>query len=216
MASVDNTGKGVKGEQPRRNAPLWIKLLLGFHVLVITSRTIPNAKDAQLNGKVSPPVFDIGDWIRVWNNRYLKGAPPLEVYLFSTGTWQYWDMFSPNPAYIDVWLDTEIIYKDGSHKFYLYPRMYKLPIPNKYAQERYRKFYERANSDEYKFLWPQVGLRVAYLNDNPKNPPMTVRLTRHYLYVRDPGKPQEQEYTPSMFFEYAVNQRDLARLRALP
>jgi hypothetical protein len=122
-------------------------------------------------------------------------------------------MFSPNPAQIDFWSDAEVIYRDGTRKHYQYPRIYLMPIPEKYPNERFRKFFERANDDNYPYLWPQFGLRIAYLHDDPKNPPVKVRLTRHWRQVAPPGKPQPKDYNHYMYFEYTVDQGKLAKMR---
>jgi hypothetical protein len=198
------------------NAAWYVKLLLAVHIVCITIWAIPKAKDDEYNGHTKPPIFDVGDWMRLYNSRYLKTFPPVAVWLFVTGTWQYWDMFAPNPLGTDSWVDAEIIYKDGSHKFYLYPRMYALSLLEKMPQERFRKYLERAGDPGMPWLWPQFALRIAYLNDSVKNPPTTVKLFKHTLVISDPGTPQPTNYASKMYFEYAVNQRELARLRALP
>lgn len=196
------------------NAPWWIKLFVLFHVICITSWSIPNASPAQLSGQLNPPTFAAGDWVRVWNNRYVKKQPPLQAYLFVTGFWQYWDMFAPNPAHTDFYCDADVIFKDGTHKTYQYPRVFELPIPSKYVQERYRKYFERVHEDKNSYLWPQFAQHIAFVNDNPANPPVKVRLNRHWLEIAPPGKPQDTAYSSYMFFELSVDQRALARMRA--
>ncbi len=208
-----STADEAKGVNPRPNAPWYIKAILLFHVACITIWAIPNAKEAQMTGPVKPPVFDLGDWIRIADTRYLKPIQPVQCYLFVTGSWQYWDMFSPNPMQTDTWGDAEVVYRDGSTKYYLYPRMYSLSIPQKYPNERFRKYYERASMLTYSYLWPQFGLRIAYLNDRPNNPPVTVRLYRHSIFIVPPNKPQVSEYKKEMYFEYAVDQRALTKMR---
>lgn len=195
------------------NAPWYIKLFVLFHVACITAWTIPNARDPQINGSEKIPPFAIGDWVRVADNRYVKTWHPLTDYLFVTGFWQYWDMFAPNPASIDRYVDAVVEYKDGSTRKFAYPRVFSLPIQNKFAQERYRKYYERANDDQYSFLWPQFALHIAFECDNPANPPVKIRLTRHWLQIAAPGKKQDTQYSSYMYFEYIVDQRALSRMR---
>ncbi len=93
--------------------------------------------------------------------------------------------------------------------------MYDLPLWKKFLQERYRKFFERAGSDDYYFLWPSFGLRIALLNDNLKNPPVEVRLYRYFRQVAEPGSVQQQNYKGYLFYTYIVNPQDLARVRRL-
>ncbi|AIE83404.1 hypothetical protein OP10G_0036 [Fimbriimonas ginsengisoli Gsoil 348] len=196
------------GEKP--NAPWYIKAFVVFHLFCITVWATPAPQEAVRTGKAKP----LGsDYLLVWNDRYLKTIQPLRTYLFVSGFWQYWDMFAPNPAQIDFWVDSEVIYRDGTKKYYLYPRMFLLPLPNKYAQERYRKYFERANDEGYTYLWPLFARRIAYLNDNPKNPPVSVRLTRHWYQVMPPDKPQWKDYNKFMYYEYAVDQKELQKMR---
>lgn len=155
------------------------------------------------------------EWLVYWNDTYVKKWPPISVYLKISGFWQYWDMFAPNPSHTDTWGDAVVVYKDGSTKRYAYPRMYDLPLWKKFLQERYRKFFERAGSDDYYFLWPSFGLRIALLNDNQKNPPVEVRLYRHFRQVAEPGQVQGLGYKGYLYYTYIVDQKDLARVRRM-
>lgn len=155
------------------------------------------------------------EWINYWDDKYLRTFPPIDMYLHFTGFWQYWDMFAPNPSHSDIYGDAEVIYKDGTVKRYIYPRMYDLSIPQKFFKERYRKFFERAGSDDYVYLFPSFALRVALEMDNPANPPVRVKMIRHWKAVAGPGKPQPKEYGSYNYFTYEVDQKELARVRKL-
>jgi len=155
-----------------------VKLLVLLHVIAITSWALPNAGPAVMNHKAAPRG---SEWLLYLNDAYVKKSP-VQLYVLSTGVWQSWDMFSPNPADTDIYADAEVTYKDGSTALYPYPRMYVLPVVTKYIKERYRKFFEHANTDEY--LWPFFAKRVAYLRtQDPNNPPVTVKLHRHWYVV---------------------------------
>jgi hypothetical protein len=195
------------------NAPWYVKVILLLHLFCITVWALPDPKPNQMSGKVVPPIYNVGDQIRLFNAKNLKTILPLRAYLFSSGSWQYWDMFSPNPSSTDLWVDAEVIYRDGTKKYFLYPRMYMLPIPQKFLQERFRKFFERGNLEGYSYLWPVFAQRIAYVNDNVNNPPKTVRLSRHWLQIANPGKPQASSYKTYMYFEYAVDQNRLQQMR---
>ena len=173
--------EGRQVEKPSKeasNAAWWVKVLVFLHVIAITSWAMPKASPSVLNGSIRP----VGtEGILYLNEQYLKTSP-VQLYVLSTGTWQSWDMFSPNPASDDIWADAEVVYKDGSIRRYQYPRMYNLPIVEKYIKERYRKFFEHANSDEY--LWKSFAQRIAFLNPGtPANPPVKVILHRHWLSI---------------------------------
>jgi hypothetical protein len=192
------------------NAPVWLKVLVALHVFAITIWAIPNATDEALSGKRDP----IGtEWLLYWNNKHVKRLKPVQTYLFATGFWQYWDMFSPNPSQTDLWVDAIVTYKDGSEKVYQYPRIYLLSIPEKFMKERYRKFYERVNQDQHPQLWAPFAQRIANLNDNPANPPVTVKLRRHWKQILAPGKKQPDEYKEFIYYVHAVDPKKLAQDR---
>ncbi len=182
-------------------------------MIAITAWSIPEPRAAIKSRQVLPGGTD---WICYWDDKYVKHSAPVSDYLLVTGFWQYWDMFAPDPLRVDKWGDAQVVFRDGSTKRYAYPRMFELPIPQKFLKERYRKFYERAGSDDFVYLWPSFGLRVALLNDNPKNPPMMVKLYRHTRPIAPPGGRQREEYTSENFFTYVVEQKELARLRNQP
>jgi len=184
--------------RPKR-VSIFIKIFVLLHLIAITSWSLPDGRTDETFGidRSSPKAAirsvgrDISDGTLYLNQKYGK-ASPLKFYLLITGFWQYWDMFSPNPASIDFYGTATITYQDGSTYLYNFPRMYTMGIPKKYVSERYRKFYERAHTEPDKWIWPTFAQRVALLNfNNPNNPPKTVVLTRHW-YVIPP--PPEEDY----------------------
>ena len=195
---------------PPRTVHGAVKGLVLFHLFCITVWSLPTPPDSLLNG-TSKPVGS--DSFLIWNQKTLKTWLPLNIYLSVTGFWQYWDMFAPNPASTDFWADGEVVYKDGTKRHYQYPRMALLSIPEKFVKERYRKFYERANADNYSYLWPQFGLRIAYENDNPQNPPVRVIMKRHWRPIAAPGEKQAEKYNEFVYFEYEVDQEALKKMR---
>lgn len=209
---------------PKRGVSPWIKLFVFVHLAAVTSWSLPTAPEALTSGRDrlgvdrSSPLAavrsigrDISDGTLLCNDRYVKTSP-LKFYLLFTGFWQYWDMFSPNPASVDFYGTALITYKDGSTRLYTYPRMYDLGIPKKYVSERYRKFYERAHLEDYSWVWPTFAQRVALKNcTDPNNPPVKVILTRHWLPIAPPGKPQQHDYNTYNYFEYKVDQQQLQK-----
>ena len=192
--------------QRRRPVSPWVKAFVAFHLVAITVYALPNPPQELMDGK--RPAYGT-EPILVWNKNYLKSFQPFTCCLYVTGFWQYWDMFSPDPSSTDLWLDAEVKYKDGSVKHYQYPRMYLLPIPMKFLEERFRKFYERVNSDDYSQLWPLVAQRIAHEMDNPSNPPTEVRLVRHWMTIMPPGTAQPTDYNHYEFYVYAVDPKRL-------
>lgn len=196
-----------------RDVKIWVKLFVAFHVIAITVWSLPISAKGILSGAIQPRGSDV---ILLANDRYMRTSPipsiipekfwPIRVYAFYTGTWQYWDMFAPNPATTDIWCHAEVEREDGTVERFDYPRMASLPIPEKYVKERYRKFYERVNQDQYQFLWPIFSQRIALkMDSNPTNRPKIVRLYRHFMTIPKPGNPMPKDYTTVLFYEHAVD-----------
>ncbi len=167
-------------EPARRNAPIWLKVWLVFHVIAITIWSLPKSAPGVLSGAVAPKGTD---WILYVNDVYGRTSP-IQQYVLGMGLFQSWDMFAPNPTNRDVWGDALVTYKDGSTKIYQYPRINTENYFWKYVKERYRKYYERANMDSFSYLWPDFARRIAVNSyDDPNNPPTRVQLRRHYVFV---------------------------------
>jgi hypothetical protein len=217
----------------RRTAPWWVKAFVAFHIICITVWAIPQPqrqiydnpgllsihmdKDGSALHRAASlarsTCFFISNGSLYVNSLYLKQSP-LKYYAGATGFWQYWDMFAPNPSDVDLWGDAEITYKSGATRHYQYPRIYLLPLPEKYIKERFRKFYERAGSREYQYLWPTFAQRVALINDDrPGDPPVKVSLYRHTMLIEPPGMPPRTKYESDNYFKYTVDQVLLAKAK---
>ena len=147
-----------------------------------------------------------GTALLLYQNDKLKESP-LRHYVLFTGLWQSWDMFAPNPANTDIYLTAEVVYKDHTMLMFQYPRMKLLPVGQKYYSERYRKFFERANQDKNRSMWPGVARAIAIrCNSNPDNPPVEVTLIRHYKTVQRPDAQQWPSYKTARFYTYQVTE----------
>lgn len=192
--------------EPKKGVHWGVKVWVIFHALAILAWSLPRPSSEIVSGQQKP----IGsDHILVFNNKHVLSSP-LKYYMLSTGFWQYWDMFAPNPSNWDGYADAEITFQDGSKRVWEYPRMAKLPIVEKYFKERYRKFLERGINQA--MFWPDFAQRVALLNyDDPANPPVSVKLRRNERIIQPPGKPQPKDFTRKVYFDYQVDQRRLKR-----
>jgi len=219
----------------KRNAPRWLRLLVGFHVIAITSWSLPTSSPGVKNGLQTPSGLD---WVLFANDQYVR-ISPVQQYIQTLGLFQSWDMFAPNPSNKDIWCDAIVTYKDGTEKVYTYPRVYTASYPEKYVIERYRKFYERVNLDLFSWVWPDFAQRVATIMDDPANPPVRVQLRRHFIVtprtvtfgdylsgvsdavregrlsseVLSPPNPESPPFEASVFFIYDVDQERLALAR---
>jgi|ERR1044072_613571 hypothetical protein len=214
----------VNEPKPARNAPLWIKIWLPLHIIAITAWSLPYApasyrdspnkfkiKGNTLPQKMQSSAEMLRNGFLYGNEKYVKNSP-LKQYLLFTGFWQYWDMFSPNPASVDNYATIVVNYANGAKKNYPYPRIYDLPLHEKFMKERWRKFFERAGTGEFSFLWKPFGNFVALsMFDDPKNPPVSVELHRHQLVIAPPGKPVNTEYSDELYYTVFIDQAELRR-----
>jgi len=237
MERMAGSSKGNEKPSGRaRTLPWWAKWLVAFHVFAITVWSLPPPAPAIVNGSVKPAINTgsasefarslvpfIHDHILLFAYRVkypnLQDAGPTRLagqatrgYLLSTGMWQYWDMFAPNPSNLDLWVDAEVLFQNGSRRVYAYPRIAKLPIPLKYVQERFRKFAERAHSEEFHYAWPAFAQRIALSAfDDPADPPVQVVLRRHFREILPPDQVTPTAYTAYAYYRHTVNLEALRR-----
>jgi hypothetical protein len=212
MAQSEMSGRAW-GRRLKRAGGVLLRVYVLFHLVAITSWSLPPPPKAVSSGRVGPYG---SDWILLANERYVRKSIAAD-YVLWTGFWQFWDMFSPDPASIDFWGDADVTFKDGAVRRHQYPRMYILPIPAKYIKERYRKFYERAHPDEYAYLWPVFAQRIALENlGDPSNPPVKVALRRHWMKIPKPGQPMPREYVSYVYYVHDVDQEALQRALGSP
>lgn len=185
-----------------------------FHMVMILSWSLPNPPPAIVNGTLKPTPANIAsrlpDFALAANSEFKFGTPA-KYYLMSTGLWQYWDMFAPNPANLDFWWDSIITYKSGRREVVPYPRMKTMNVFEKYFKERYRKYLERMNTDATdRWKRPTFAQRMALLAyRDPSDPPVRVLLRRHYRSMPGMDKPVPQDYTIDIVFDYFVDQEKL-------
>jgi hypothetical protein len=138
-------------------------------------------------------------------------SKPIQTFYTTTGLWQYWDMFAPNPLSQDWWFDAEVTLQDGTKTIVTYPRMANLPIHKKYLHERFVKYGERVQTQQFEYLWPAWATwlaREAYTDQN--NPPVTVQIRKHYRWIPDPDKDRTpREFRQEVVYEHLVNPQDL-------
>ena len=215
-AAKNSTGKArakspaavaVPVELPRIH-PLVVGFVI-FHVLAITLYALPKPSDQVLAGKTAPRGSDS---LLMFNYKEIKQWAPVYGYLYTTGFWQYWDMFAPDPAQTDVWCDAEIVFLDGTKTTFAYPRIKSLTIPEKFMRERHRKFYERVNSEQTPFFWSPFAQAIALqVATDPNDPPVQITLIRHFQVVarHDAKSSSEPPYQSFRYFTYVVDQHKL-------
>lgn len=201
-------------EEPQRTVHPLVKTFVLMHLLLIAGWSLPAAAPAIRSGSVPPTVNNVlshpGDFALKLNED-VKNNWPLQYYLTSTGLWQYWDMFAPNPASVDIWWDSIVTYQSGKVQIAKYPRMKELPLVQKYFKERYRKLIERVNNEATdSWKWPEFAQRMALMSTRDRNDlPTRVQLRRHYRELTGMYDPVPEKYTEYILFDYVVNQQKL-------
>ena len=186
----------------------WIKAAVLFHVVAIVAWSLPRPRAAIINDRSQ--AFG-SDNLLLWGND-LRGLAPITVYCQTTGSWQYWDMFAPDPSNTDFWADAVVELRDGTKEIVSYPRIYALNLGDKYMKERFRKFFERAGDQNHAYLWPTFAIQMARkASHSADNPPVAVTLQRHSLRITPPHQAQPTEYTVERYFRYALRPGDLER-----
>jgi hypothetical protein len=183
-----------------------------LHLVAITFYTLPKPMPAVMNGSVPPKGADA---FLKFNCDQIRESAPFAAYLHPTGMWQYWDMFAPEPSSMDLWASAEVQYFDGTKVDFKYPRIKDLGLIEKYHSERYRKFFERVNPDEYRYFWAPFAQTIALKSaKNPKNPPVRVAIIRHFAMVtRHDAKNNKIDapYNFNRFYIHVVDQENLFR-----
>jgi hypothetical protein len=156
----------------------------------------------------------IASWCLPFNsvlNEKARGF--IRPYMLWSGLFQIWDMFAPDPARVNSYVEAEISFRDGSTRVWSVPRMNELGYVDRYFKERYRKFStEYLRMDSHAALWPDAARYIARVNRNPANQPTAVRLVRWWSEINPPGP--HGEYQPSRwghfaFFTYEPRPGDL-------
>ncbi len=197
-----------------------VKAWVLFHLFMVISWTLPQPPDRVVKNPkpdtVIEAVRDAPNYLLLANKGFKE--TPFRYYLNSTGFWQYWNMFSPNPANTDVWIDAEVEFADGKQMLFKYPRMQDLSLFERYFKERYRKFVENSHSDRFSFKWPAVAQSIAgqcYSGDG--NLPVKVTLRRHFKEIQPlktfspPADYVEPEYQTYSYFTYMVDTEKIKR-----
>lgn len=209
----------AKPQGPRK-VSIWVKIFALIHLFCFVEWSLPDPPPAIQNGQYS--CSEIGKVLKeplgclYLGNNYVEQVNPLKFYVMCTGVWQSWDMFAPEPSSLDIYLDAEVTYQDGTKRIVPYPRMYDLSLSQKYLKERFRKYVERVNEDKYSWKWIQLGrymAQVAYTDKN--NPPMVVVMRRHWRFIQPQNKPQQENYNDYAFSTYVVDYNQLVKDKPL-
>lgn len=210
----DDSGHG----STRKSGVHWaVKAWFFFHCFAIVTRTIPvpTQEDVDRLAKPGMDAAKLNSSIKSANlNTFRQKEWLVPYYTETLGFWQYWDMFAPNPAQDDIWIDAVVEFADGSKSIQAYPRMAEMPLNKKFLYERYRKYRERITDQQYSWKWPHTAnwfAAQAWIED--KNPPVRVTMRWHrYLVPAPPAKP-DYTYTTNDFYTALIDRTALEAMR---
>jgi hypothetical protein len=147
-------------------------------------------------------------------------------YMLPTGLWQAWNMFAPNPAISNVYLEAEVTLADGSRVTWKFPRMNELGYFDRYRRERYRKWAsERVwTSGQVDRLVAEPAARFAARQvERPDNQARVVELVRYRAQIRSPKRDEiarhdevPQEWERLVFFTYQLDAEGRAGAFTMP
>lgn len=201
----------------KRSVHWGIKVWLAIHCFFVICRALPlpSEVDRQIAAQPGFSIGKLASSIKVLNTNTVRNTKYGGLlYTETLGFWQYWDMFAPNPAQEDIWLDAVVQFQDGSEKVVRYPRIADMNLIDKYLNERYRKYAERIYSNGYSWKWPHIAnWFAARAWTDPENPPVFVKLRRHFYRVLPPGNPIPTEYNTIEYYSEIINFKELEAMK---
>ena len=171
-----------------------------------------NLKYIAMNAFLLFHILSISCWALPLNNPLISSFRRLvRPYFIWSGVFQSWDMFSPDPQRVNSYLEAIVIYKDGSSTLWSFPRMELLGPGERYAKERYRKFEENLQNDQYSGLRPDTARYIARLNNQKLSPPKTIMLVVRWSEIipRSDDTYDRGPWNSNIFFTYDVQPEDL-------
>jgi hypothetical protein len=180
---------------PSRAPNRWRRILLSsfllFHIVAILASALP------LNSLL-----------------VVKAKELVAPYMLWSGLFQGWNMFAPDPQMLNAFLEAEITFRDGTNALWKFPRMEQLGLTERYFRERYRKWaHDTLRLDANLLLWPDAARYIARLHFNPANPPVSVRLIRHWAEIPPPPNPGQPptaaRWKQFVFYTHPVQPGDL-------
>jgi hypothetical protein len=123
---------------------------------------------------------------------------PAREYLRAIGAEQAWGVFAPNPRRVSIGLEATVTFADGSTTTWTLP--HGAAIGENLRYYRWRKWLERARSDDYKSLWEPTAAWIASLYEDESSAVIRVELIRHFR--RNDVTGPQPAYESVVYFTY--------------
>lgn len=195
VSSGSKQSRRMRGEQeasthslPQRSKYIAINVFILFHIVAVACWCMP------IDG---PLISSCRNLVR--------------PYFLWAGLFQSWDMFAPVPKRANTYIEATLVYRDGSTKTWTFPRMEQLPLRETLFKERYRKFAENLQADEFDELLPDAARHIARLNSTPAKPVKTVILVQNASFnvPRADGAYVPEPWQSHVLLGYGVRPEDL-------
>jgi hypothetical protein len=178
-------------EQPRRLQSIKrvaLNAFIIFHLIAIVCWSVP----------INNPVI-----------HFVKES--VRPYFLWTGLFQSWDMFGPDPKSVNSYLEAVVIYDDGTSQLWSFPRMELLSYSDRYFKERYRKYEENLQNNDFADLWPDAARYIARINSNSAHRVQKVLLVVRWsdIIPRSDNSYDRGPWDVNVFYTYIVKPEDL-------
>jgi hypothetical protein len=176
------------------------------------SQRFQNAKRVAINAFIVFHLIAIFCWSVPINNSVIQFVKEsVRPYLVWSGLFQSWDMFSPSPKSVNSYLEAVVIYADGSSQLWSFPRMELLSPTDRYFKERYRKYEENLQNNNYPDLWPDAARYIARLNSDSTHRVQKVLLVVRWsdIIPRSDNTYDRGPWDVNVFYTYTVKPEDL-------
>ena len=141
---------------------------------------------------------------------FIDISKKLNTYMRWAGVAQFWAMFAPQPLNLNIRMEAEVTYRDGHKNIWRFPDPPSFGYFRRYFEERYRKYSaDNLREDKNAAIWPDAARYIARLNNDPGNPPVTVKLVRNWSEIAPPGSYKAEPWHQFVFFTYPVKPGDL-------
>jgi hypothetical protein len=130
-------------------------------------------------------------------------------YVRCIGLWQSWKMFAPDPRSVLVRVDATVTLFDGTERTWRFVPPAESGILQRLRRQRLRKWAnDHVRVNVKRGLWAPAARFAARQFDDRENPPLSVKLHRHWLPVPDPWEKVERKtgWRHATYFETSVTQ----------
>jgi hypothetical protein len=176
------------------------------------SQRLQKVKRIAINAFIIFHLIAIVCWSLPVNNSLIHFVKEsVRPYLVWSGLFQSWDMFSPDPKSVNSYLEAVVIYTDGTSQLWSFPRMELLGAKDRYFKERYRKYEENLQNNNYPDLWPDAARYIARLNSDSTHRVQKVLLVVRWsdIIPRSDNTYDRGPWDVNVFYTYTVKPEDL-------